>query len=77
MEDNTSPLLLRRRLRTELLTARLKKELTQQRVASAMDWSLSKMNRIEKAKSSISVNDLKVLLPFYGITDELAGRSPS
>jgi len=26
------------------------------------------MNRIEKAKSSISVNDLKVLLPFYGIT---------
>ena len=70
MEDNMSPLLLRRRLRTELLTARLEKELTQQQVAKAMDWSLSKMNRIEKAKSSISVNDLKVLLPFYGITDE-------
>ena len=33
-----------------------------------MEWSLSKMNRIEKAKSSISVNDLKVLLPFYDIT---------
>jgi transcriptional regulator with XRE-family HTH domain len=70
MEDSTSPLLLRRRLRTELLAARQKKELTQQQVAKAMDWSLSKMNRIEKAKSSISVNDLKVLLPYYGITDE-------
>ena len=70
MEDSTSPLLLRRRLRTELLAARLKKGLTQQQVATAMDWSLSKMNRIEKAKSSISINDLKVLLPYYGITDE-------
>lgn len=70
MEDSTSPLVLRRRLRTELLTARLKRELTQQQVAEAMDWSLSKMNRIEKAKTGISTNDLKVLLPLYGITDE-------
>ncbi len=35
-----------------------------------MEWSLSKMNRIEKAKTSISTNDLKVLLPVYGITDK-------
>jgi transcriptional regulator with XRE-family HTH domain len=70
MEDSTSPLLLRRRLRTELLSARQEKGLTQQQVATAMNWSLSKMNRIEKAKSSISVNDLKVLLLYYGITDE-------
>jgi hypothetical protein len=35
-----------------------------------MEWSLSKMNRIEKAKSGISTNDLKVLLPLYGITDK-------
>jgi len=69
-EDSTSPLLIRRRLRTEILAARQKRGLTQQQVAKAMDWSLSKMNRIEKAKSSISVNDLKVLLPYYGITDE-------
>jgi len=68
MEDSASPLMLRRRLRTEIRAARLEKELTQEQVAEAMVWSLSKMNRIEKAKSSISVNDLKVLLPFYGIT---------
>ena len=35
-----------------------------------MEWSLSKMNRIEKAKTGISTNDLKALLPLYGITDE-------
>ena len=34
-----------------------------------MDWSLSKMNRIEKAKTGISTNDLKALLLYYGITD--------
>jgi transcriptional regulator with XRE-family HTH domain len=70
MGDSASPLMLRRRLRTELRTARLNKELTQEQVATAMDWSLSKMNRIEKAKTGISTNDLKVLLPLYGITDE-------
>jgi transcriptional regulator with XRE-family HTH domain len=70
MEDSPSPLMLRRRLRTELRTARMHKELTQEQVARAMDWSLSKMNRIEKAKTGISTNDLKALLPLYDITDE-------
>jgi predicted XRE-type DNA-binding protein len=69
-KDNVSPLILRRRLRTELLTLRAQENLTQQQVAEAMDWSLSKMNRIEKAKSGISTNDLKALLRLYGITDK-------
>jgi transcriptional regulator with XRE-family HTH domain len=58
----------RRRLRNELRTARLDKGMTQEQVAQAMEWSLSKMNRIEKAKTGISANDLKALLPLYGIT---------
>jgi transcriptional regulator with XRE-family HTH domain len=70
MEDTVSPLMLRRRLRSELLTARLKKGLTQQQVAEAMEWSLSKMNRIEQAKTGISLNDLTALLRLYDITDE-------
>ena len=70
MEDSASPLMLRRRLRTELRTARLNSNLTQEQVAKAMEWSLSKMNRIEKAKSGISINDLRALLPLYGITDK-------
>jgi transcriptional regulator with XRE-family HTH domain len=70
MGDSASPLMLRRRLRTELRTARLDSNLTQDQVAKAMDWSLSKMNRIEKAKTGISTNDLKALLPLYRITDK-------
>ena len=70
MGESASPLMLRRRLRTELRMARIKKELTQEQVAKAMEWSLSKMNRIEKAKTGISTNDLKALLPLYGITDK-------
>jgi transcriptional regulator with XRE-family HTH domain len=70
MEDSASPLILRRRLRTELRTARLNKDLTQDQVAKAMEWSLSKMNRIEKAKTGISINDLRALLTLYGITDK-------
>ena len=66
--DSASPLMHRRRLRNELRAARLEKGLTQEQVATAMEWSLSKMNRIEKAKTGISANDLKALLPLYGIT---------
>lgn len=69
-KDNASAFILRRRLRTELLAARIGRDLTQQRVAEAMDWSMSKMNRIEKAKTGISTNDLRALLRFYGITDK-------
>jgi len=70
MSDSASPLMQRRRLRTELRTARQSKDLTQDQVAKAMEWSLSKMNRIEKAKTGISTNDLKALLSLYDITDE-------
>jgi len=68
MGDSASPLMHRRRLRNELRSARQDKGLTQEQVAQAMEWSLSKMNRIEKAKTGISANDLKALLPLYGIT---------
>jgi transcriptional regulator with XRE-family HTH domain len=70
MGDSVTPLVLRRRLRTELRNARQERDLTQEQVAKAMYWSLSKMVRIEKAQSSISVNDLKALLLYYKITDE-------
>jgi len=35
-----------------------------------MDWSLSKVIRIESGAVGISTNDLKALLEFYGIHDE-------
>jgi len=35
-----------------------------------MDWSLSKLIRIENGPVGISMNDLKVLLGHYGIVDD-------
>lgn len=68
--DNPSPAVQRRRLRTELRRARLDAGLTQEQVASAMDWSLSKLIRIENGSVGISTNDLKAVLQHYKITDE-------
>lgn len=59
----------RRRLRAELRRVRLEAGLTQDQVAEAMDWSLSKVIRIENGSVSISTNDLKALLQYYKITD--------
>src|SRR5690348_14280042 len=59
----------RRRLRTELRRARSEANLTQEQVAQAMDWSLSKIIRIETGAAGISTNDLKALLSLYRIHD--------
>lgn len=63
------PELQRRRLRSELRQARLDASLTQQQVATEMDWSTSKLIRIENGEVSISRNDLRALLALYGIRD--------
>jgi transcriptional regulator with XRE-family HTH domain len=68
--SSSSPLVQRRRLRTELRAARLKKKLTQEQVAEALDWSLSKVIRIEAGSVGISTTDLKALLDVYGIGDQ-------
>jgi transcriptional regulator with XRE-family HTH domain len=68
MAGSESPLTHRRRLRNELRAARVETGLTQEQAAAAMEWSLSKMNRIEKAKTGISATDLRALLPLYNIT---------
>jgi transcriptional regulator with XRE-family HTH domain len=59
----------RRRLRTELRRARASAGFTQRDVAEAMDWSLSKLIRIESGSVGISTTDLKALLQHYGIVD--------
>jgi transcriptional regulator with XRE-family HTH domain len=64
------PTVQRRRLRVELRRARDMARLKQADVASAMDWSPSKLIRIEKGDVSISTNDLKALLSYYGVEDE-------
>jgi transcriptional regulator with XRE-family HTH domain len=68
--ETTSPVVQRRRLRAELRRARLDAGLTQEQVAGAMDWSLSKLIRIENGTVGISTNDLKAILAHYKISDE-------
>lgn len=64
-----SPLVQRRRLRGGLRQARLDSGLTQELVATEMDWSLSKVIRIENGANAISTNDLRALLSLYQIFD--------
>lgn len=44
---------------------------TQEHVAEALDWSVSKMIRIENGKVKATVTDVKALLELYGVTDDL------
>ena len=69
MASSQDPMVQRRRLRAELRKAREAAGLSQKDVAPAMDWSLSKLIRIETGVVGISINDLKVLLQLYQITE--------
>lgn len=64
------PTVQRRRLRVELRRARDAAGLRQADVADAMDWSPSKLIRIERGDVSVSTNDLKALLSHYGVKDK-------
>lgn len=64
------PTIGRRRLRAALRRAREAAELTQEYVVTQMDWSLSKLIRIESGSVSISTNDVKALLDLYGVRDQ-------
>lgn len=68
--SSQSPIVQRRRLRSELRAERDRVGLTQEQVANEMDWSLSKVIRIEKGDVGISTNDLRALLQLYDVTDK-------
>lgn len=67
MPQSPDPLVSLGRLRAELRRLREQRRYTQQQVADAMDWSLSKLIRIEGGRNRISTNDLRVLLNYYGV----------
>lgn len=70
MSTYQDPSVARRRLRTELRAARERKRLTQQQVADELDWSLSKLLRIEAGSVGISTTDLRALLDLYDARDK-------
>jgi transcriptional regulator with XRE-family HTH domain len=67
--SSQSPIVQRRRLRSELRAERDRAGYTQEQVANEMDWSLSKVIRIEKGDVGISTNDLRALLQLYNVSD--------
>jgi transcriptional regulator with XRE-family HTH domain len=64
-----SPAAARRRLRLAIRNAREAKRLTQGEVAEELEWSLSKVSRIENGEVSVSGTDLRALLALFEITD--------
>lgn len=70
MPSTVDPSLNRRKLRMELRAAREKAGLTQRLAAETLEWSLSKLIRIETGTVSVSVTDLRALLQLYGIDDQ-------
>lgn len=69
MAVTQDPTVQRRLLRSELRRARNAAGFKQADVAEAMDWSPSKLIRIESGQVSISSNDLRALLAYYDIKD--------
>lgn len=74
MPQTPDPLVSLARLRAELRRLREQHSYTQQQVADAMDWSLSKLIRIEGGRNRISTNDLRVLLTHYQVGPEQQER---
>ncbi|MEU8006470.1 helix-turn-helix transcriptional regulator [Catellatospora sp. NPDC049111] len=69
MVSGDSPAVARRRLRIALRARREAAELTQGDVAAALDWSLSKVQRIESGDVTISGTDLRALLELLAVAD--------
>lgn len=57
-------------LRSELVRLRKDRGLTQEQVAGTLEWSPSKLIRVEGGRSSITKVDLDALLAEYGVTSE-------
>ncbi|MEV5336309.1 helix-turn-helix domain-containing protein [Streptomyces werraensis] len=66
-----SPTARRRRLSIELKKLREKSALTCAQVGQALDWSGSKVNRMETGSGRVQPSDVDALCRFYGTSDEL------
>src|ERR1700677_265955 len=70
MATDQGPVVQSALLRTELIRLRKDSGLTQEQVAQHLDWSPSKLIRVEGGRSSITKVDLDALLTEYGISSE-------
>ena len=65
-----TPVIQRRRLRAALRHHREAAGLTQKAVSEALDWTMSKIIRIETGAVGLSETDLGALMDLYKITDQ-------
>lgn len=70
MASGDTPAVARRTVRLAIRDARTARGLTQGQVAEEMEWSLSKVMRIESGEVTISQNDLRPLLAFLAVRDK-------
>lgn len=70
MALDEGPLVQSALLRSELVRLRKDRGLTQGRVAEILEWSTSKLIRVEGGHTSITKVDLDALLGQYGVTSE-------
>ncbi|MFI5956593.1 helix-turn-helix domain-containing protein [Cryptosporangium sp. NPDC051539] len=66
----TSPTVRRRRLGQELRALRESKSMTVEHVAKELDWSPSKVSRIETTAIKVGTVDLRALLDVYEVVDK-------
>lgn len=70
MTDGHGPATTRRRLRFELRRIREQNRMSQADVIKKLDWSLSKLVRIENGTVGISITDARALLGVYETPEE-------
>lgn len=68
------PAVARRILRRTVRAAREDAGQSREDAAAALDWSLSKLVRIETGDQGVSVTDLRAMLQLYKVTDEDKAR---
>lgn len=70
MADEISPTMRGRRLRIELRQLRDESGLTIESVARQLDWSPSKVSRLETGQRGVHPSDVRLLSEVYGITGD-------
>jgi transcriptional regulator with XRE-family HTH domain len=70
MATDQGPVVQSALLRNELVRLRKEAGLTQEQIAAELEWSPSKLIRVEGGRNSITKVDLDALLARYGVTSE-------
>jgi hypothetical protein len=75
MPATPSPTARGRRLRYELRRLREEAGLTHSEVARRLEWSASKVSRIETGQSRVQTGDVRDLLQVYGVSDQAVAEA--